>query len=102
MTSTRRWQTSSATPRTSTQIKLSRSVTRMNRSLRPVYLPAFEPSGQNTGPGFGIHARWRIPRGIVIGAAATQKNKEEIEWEHGPGCMDAILEHYAPFMLDGD
>jgi hypothetical protein len=39
---------------------------------------------------------------FLIGAAATRKNAEEIEWEHGPGCMDAILEHYAPFMLDND
>ena len=39
---------------------------------------------------------------FLIGAAATRKNAEEIEWEHGPGSMDAVLEHYAPFMLDDD
>ena len=35
-----------------------------------------------------------------IGAAATARVVEDIEEEHGPGCIDGILEHYAPFMLD--
>jgi len=37
---------------------------------------------------------------FLLGAAATLENKLGIEQEHGPGCMDGILEHYAPFMLD--
>jgi hypothetical protein len=37
---------------------------------------------------------------FLLGAAATLENKLGIEQEHCPGCMDGILEHYAPFMLD--
>jgi len=36
----------------------------------------------------------------AVGAAATHWVREGVEEEHGPGCMDSILEHYAPFMLD--
>ena len=38
----------------------------------------------------------------AIGRAATIDVVEGVEEEHGPGCMDGILEHYAPFMLDDD
>ena len=38
----------------------------------------------------------------AIGAAATADWLEGVEDEHGAGCMDSILEHYAPFMLDDD
>lgn len=37
---------------------------------------------------------------FLVGAAATLENQLGIEQEHGPGCIDGILEHYAPFMLD--
>jgi hypothetical protein len=37
---------------------------------------------------------------IAVGSVATAKVIAGIEEEHGPGCMDGILEHYAPFMLD--
>jgi hypothetical protein len=35
-----------------------------------------------------------------VGAAATQWVRECVEEDHGPGYMDGILEHDAPFMLD--
>lgn len=38
----------------------------------------------------------------AIGAAATADWLEGVEGEHGAGCMNTILEHYAPFMLDDD
>jgi len=37
---------------------------------------------------------------IAVGSVATAKVIAGIEEEHGPGCMDGILEHYAPFMID--
>lgn len=37
-----------------------------------------------------------------IGPAATSRVVAAIEDEHGSGCMDSILEHYAPFMMDDD
>ncbi len=37
-----------------------------------------------------------------VGTAATEDVVVGIEEEHGAGCMDAVLEHYAPFMLDDD
>jgi hypothetical protein len=36
----------------------------------------------------------------AIGPAATKAVKAAVEEEHGKGCMDGILAHYEPFMLD--
>ncbi len=36
----------------------------------------------------------------AIGAAATAYEVEGVEQEHGAGCMDSILAHYRPFMLE--
>ena len=60
-----------------------------------------DPGNYNVYSGPEDLVRAALPP-FLIGAAATRKNAEEIEWEHGPGCMDAILEHYAPFMLNDD
>lgn len=36
----------------------------------------------------------------AIGTAATAKVVEEVENEHGEGCMKGVLAHYEPFMLE--
>jgi len=56
----------------------------------------------------GIYAVYAGPEYFVraalpysaVGAAATQWVRECVEEDHGPGYLDGILEHYAPFMLD--
>lgn len=58
----------------------------------------------------GDHAAYVGPDGVIrdalvpraIGRAATEAAREEAEDSHGPGCIDNILEHYAPFMPDDD
>lgn len=58
----------------------------------------------------GDHAAYVGSDGVIrdvlvpkaIGRAATEAAREEAEDSHGPGCIDNILEHYAPFMPDDD
>lgn len=43
--------------------------------------------------------REAVPDG-AIGPAMTAEVVAEVEREHGKGCMQGVLAHYAPFMLD--
>jgi hypothetical protein len=43
--------------------------------------------------------REAVPDG-AIGAATTAEVVAEVEREHGKGCMEGVLAHYAPFMIE--
>ncbi|WP_353213381.1 hypothetical protein [Rhodovarius sp.] len=49
------------------------------------------------GPPWFVRAA--LPEGW-IGEDATDQLRQDVEVEFGKGCLDNILEHYAPFMLD--
>ncbi|CAH0258741.1 hypothetical protein [Roseomonas sp. CECT 9278] len=44
--------------------------------------------------------REAVPDG-AIGAETTAEVVAEVEREHGKGCMEGVLAHYAPFMIEG-